>query len=267
MSTNSAKQHRQRGYALVIMLVILVAGGLYALVNQLNRSSMQNAQEQDTANALRQAREALLAYAVTYREEHPGYGYGYLPCPDMASDDTSMPGGTGGQSGNCDSQGVSALGLLPYRSLELPDIRDGSGNCLWYAVSGTHKNNPKNSVPLDESTKGQFSIIDPAGNTIVGINGPELGVAAIVFSPGPAIGQQSRALINKPCSADSTQAADYLESLGPTFTQGVQKSATEQITSNDQLSWLTAKEIFDQAKKRNDYNNNAPSPPKTATQN
>jgi hypothetical protein len=99
------------------------------------------------------AREALLGFAATYRnKEHPNADFGYLPCPDLDGD---------GSSETCGGQGQTSVGRLPYLTLNLPDLRDGSGECLWYAVSGSFKNNPKADAVNWDST-GSFRLLDDA---------------------------------------------------------------------------------------------------------
>jgi hypothetical protein len=41
---------------------------------------------------------------------------------------------------------------------------------------------------------------------------------------------------------------------------GIRKNGDAVLISNDQMSWLTAKEVFQLASKRTDYNDNAPLP-------
>ena len=63
-------------------------------------------------------------------------GPGYLPCPDTDGDGWAEAtcGSLDGASGQ-----ASRLGLLPWKTLGLPDLRDGYGERLWYAVSSKYK--------------------------------------------------------------------------------------------------------------------------------
>ena len=76
----------QRGAALLILLALVSVVLTYAVVAGLNRSAAGMAQEraQKTAAALAQAKEALIAYAVTYADNpsHAKRIPGFLPCPD-----------------------------------------------------------------------------------------------------------------------------------------------------------------------------------------
>lgn len=248
-------RRQQGGYVLVLMLVFVVVGSLYGLLDRLNANAAETSRVSITNQALKQARDALIAYAATYPDRNPGDGFGYLPCPDMAGDDVlGTMIGTG--AGSCGSSNASVIGLLPYRTLGLPELRDGDGNCLWYAVSGSHKANPKSTSTLSETTVAQFKIMDTAGTILVDNTSvdPGHGAAAIIFAAGaPLSGQTRNAMPSKSCATDSTQASAYLESQGPTFIAGVVKSSDGSTQRNDQLSWITSKDTFSLAKKRPDY--------------
>lgn len=259
-SQTSAARRQQGGYMLVIMLVIIVTGSLYGLLDRLNANAAETSRTTRTNDALKQAREALLVYAATYKERSKVdgvavYDNGYLPCPDMNGDD-GLGTMIGTEAGSCGNQGTNAVGLLPYRSLGLPELRDGDGNCLWYAVSGTHKSNPKAAVVPGENTVAKYRIVDINGivlldNTVID---PGHGAAAIVIAPGIATETQVRNIIaDKPCGTDASQATAYLESMDTTFTNGPLKDAAGKDIKNDRLSWVSAKDAFSLIIKRSDY--------------
>ncbi|MHB1237361.1 MAG: hypothetical protein ACYCY7_07345, partial [Gallionella sp.] len=68
----------QHGGVLLVMLVILVIGAAALLVSALNSSSLKIARDKTTADALAQAKDALIAYAAS-DPNRPGE----LPCPDF----------------------------------------------------------------------------------------------------------------------------------------------------------------------------------------
>ena len=228
----NATRGQQGGYVLVIMLVIIVTGSLYGLLDRLNANAAETSRVAITNNALKQAREALLAFAAMNK--------GLMPCPDMWGDDALVTMiGTG--AGACGGSG--SIGLLPVRTLGLPDLRDGDGNCLWYALSGTHRVTA--SPQPTGSTTAQYEVLDTLGNTLVSKTTTEKGAAAIVLAPGMVTAAQTRSLIaNKPCGTDSSQASTYLESPGTQFTTGTLKNSTGALLSNDQLAWLTAANVL-----------------------
>jgi hypothetical protein len=145
--------------------------------------------------ALAQAREALVAYAAG-RPISSWVGPGYLPCPDL-DDDGWAESTCGSQSG--DSGQESRLGRLPWKTLGLPDLRDGYGERLWYAVSSKHKgllNCAASRACLDmtpDSAIGTISVRDPSGALIHDGTSTDLyavdrgGALALVIAPGPRI--------------------------------------------------------------------------------
>lgn len=238
---NPSAHGRQDGYVYLLMLALLIVGSLYGLLRHLDPKALQAEQPGTTARALTTARDALLGYAATYREFHPDEGYGHLPCPDTDGD--------GVADGNCSS---TTLGLLPYRTLGLPDLRDASGACLWYAVAARFKNNPK-SDPLNWDAQGELVITDASGANIVAApddsNG---GVAAIVFAPGASLAGQDSGKLDSgfPCRAAPTQPELYLESTAAPFKNGADSSGS---SVNDQLLWLSSADVFARIRARNDF--------------
>jgi hypothetical protein len=191
MKVSSAR--RQRGAALIVFATVLVLGALSMLVASLNRATGITERDKKTAEALAQAKAALIARAVT-DANMPGS----LPCPDLVTTfGTNVPNdGIADMlvGNNCPSY----IGRLPWRTLGLPDLRDGSGERLWYALS-TNFRDDDSAQPLNSDTPGQLTLKDPAGNTI------ESNVVAIVFAPGPVVGNQLRD------AANADNVANFLE--------------------------------------------------------
>ncbi|MES2824440.1 MAG: hypothetical protein V4732_12615 [Pseudomonadota bacterium] len=69
-----------------------------------------------------------MSYAVTQTNPSPP---GTLPCPDGNGDGLSDPLNV---LGNCSNQ----LGLVPFRTLEIPQPLDGSNTSIWYAVANEY---------------------------------------------------------------------------------------------------------------------------------
>lgn len=196
MNTNT-----EYGATLIIFLTIIMLGATAILLSELNHSRFQI--DNQTAKVLAQAKQALLGYALTYAETHSGQPQGYLPCPDNDGDGSAQL--------SCSGQGESVIGRLPWRTLGLPPLRDGSGECLWYAVSGSYKNSRKKILTSD--TDGLFIVKNANGGTIAGTTPAERAIA-IIFAPGKMVdGQTNRASTNITLCGDNVQAIDYLDSL------------------------------------------------------
>lgn len=236
-------------------MALLILGSAAVLLNSLNPASLKASQALATAKSLQLAREALLGYAITFRESHPNEGYGYFPCPD--THDGSDPAQIGTADTSCGAAGNMAIGLLPYKTLGLTDIRDSSGECLWYAVAGGFKNNPK-SDPLNWDTQGNLTIQDASGiNELAKANDSAGGVAIIIFAPGSPLDSQQtgKNVLPTPCRSDPAQPALYLEYINNPFRQGPGVSAAGVTLLNDQLSWLSNADVFERIRMRSDFSN------------
>lgn len=253
----------QRGAALIVMLVIMVMGIAAALANSLSITALNTARQETTAAALAQAKEALIGYAIAYGDTHAGKAQGYLPCPDTVNDGSANANQSNAQ---CVGANIPVAGRLPWRSLKLPPLRDGHGECLWYAVSGTFKavaGGYMNGL-MNWDTAGQFTIQDANGTALAGATAHDRPVAAI-FSAGAPLGAQSHPFGGmRECSGDgSNSVGAYLEGgnafsppasppLSPmVLTMGSQSSAA----NNDVMLWITPGDIFEHLKKRNDFSN------------
>lgn len=247
--------HKHRGSALLLLLIIVVVGAAF-LLNAL-KSNPHIERDKVTADALAKAKEALIGYAATYRDSHAGKVFGYLPCPDINND--------GVADTPCGTTDSPVIGRLPWRTLGLPPPRDSSGECLWYAVSGTFKNNPPTGI-LNWDTIGQFVIQDETGAIITGATA-ETRPAAVIFSPRTALAGQDRTPAGtSECGGNNTPGA-YLEGNNAfasppiattdttiTLTSGTSGSAT----NNDRLLWIAPAEIFRLIKQRSNFKTPTP---------
>ena len=156
-----------------------------------------------------QAREG--AHRLRDRPAHHAVvGPGYLPCPDLDNDGWAEAT-CGSQNG--DSGQAERLGRLPWKTLGLPDLRDGYGERLWYAVSSKYKgllNCAVSRACLDmtpEAALGTISVRDTAGallhdGTLGDARRAGGGALAVVIAPGPpltrAAGEAARAAARMP---------------------------------------------------------------------
>ena len=169
--------HTQSGAALVILLTIFILGSLTFLLAEVNKRTHYLIEDQkQTIQALSQAKESLLGFAAIYAQNHEVKLQGYLPCPDKDGD--------GSVISSCDQIGETVLGRLPWRTLGLPPLRDGSGECLWYAVSGNFKNAPKQVLTSDSNGLIEFNAqAETVSNQVI----------AMILAPGRSLkGQEDR---------------------------------------------------------------------------
>lgn len=247
----------QQGAALLVLLMIIITAASFLLLKAVKTSP--TAQDKTTAASLAEAKEALIGYAATYRDDgHPDDVFGYLPCPDVNNDGQAE---ANQGSANCAGKDIPVVGRLPWKSLGLPPLRDSYGECLWYAVSGTFKAVAGGNLTdfMNWDTLGQFTIQDVSGTSLAGAtvhNRP----SAVIFSPGPPLSTQTRPASNgQECSGDnSNSVAAYLDG-GNAFTIPaatpvmLTAGAYGNTTVNDRLTWISPDEIFKRIKQRTDF--------------
>lgn len=234
----------QRGYAAIMIALVMTLASLAALADRLDAGPLKRQRNREAAAALQFAKLALLGYAVSYRDRHPTENFGHLPCPDTT--------GSGIEQTPCGRAGTTAVGLLPVKSLGLPDLRDADGNCLWYAVSGSFKSNPK-TFPFNWDSQGTITIRDADGASLAAPDDPAGGAAAVVIAAGSPLATQQRSGGANDCRADPAESIAYIENHGNVFTQGTVRDASGAAIANDRVAWITPKEIFDHIVSRNDF--------------
>ena len=220
---------RAAGAALLMAIVLLAVILIAAAALRASGDSLERDRARLTEGALAQAREALIAYAAGH-PVNASVGPGYLPCPDLDNDGWAEPtcGSLSGDTGQ-----EQRLGRFPWKTLGLPDLRDGHGERLWYAVSTKYKGllncgASRSCVDMTPpAALGTITVRDASGMVLhdgtVGdaARGEAGGAAAVVIAPGPAIeragAMQRRAGGNEPCVATPPQReaacdpANYLD--------------------------------------------------------
>lgn len=182
-----AHKSKQQGAAFIVMMVILVLGITTYFVSGLNGVSLRNARNEKTADALAAARDALMGYAIKH-DKRPGS----LPCPDTTNDGTA--------EGSC--SGANLIGRIPWKTLGIPDQRDGYNETLWYTLAPSFRNTTPS--PYSDTT-AELSLSGTSD------------VAAIVFSAGPTLANQQRDTNTATCPLDNVSrpanrcASNYLE--------------------------------------------------------
>lgn len=261
---------RQNGAVLLVLLTMIVLLGSSALLAGLNRAAKSSVvDDRQTMRALAEAKSALIGYAVTYYEAHQGE-FGFLPCTDENEGPSpDVPPGNlkeGREDGNCAGQDKSNLGRLPWRTLGIPPLRDGSGECLWYAVSGPYKNGSTTKTKmLNEDTNGLFEIYAEDGATKLIGTSPDERAVAVIIAPGPALLGQDRTDLpdgTEICGGDYV-ATNYLDSANGksnTAVSGAADTLDSFITIhdatdslNDRMLAITREELFQAIRRRNDF--------------
>lgn len=197
---------KQHGFVLIALVALLVMGGLYFFISNLSPEFVQARRQQLTGEALAQARDALIGYAVRYREDQINDGqldrvYGYLPLPDLGSSRNNNVDPKCNDAGfrleGCDAASNTAkhtvIGRFPWRTLGTEPLRDGNGECLWYVVSDSH-DRVQRPTPMNWDTLGQLDVViaNDSASLISALASAHDRPVAIIFSPGPPLPGQDR---------------------------------------------------------------------------
>lgn len=189
------RAQRGQAFLLLVLLIVVGAGALIYSVASPNRELIER--DRITSAALAEAKIALIGFALKVDLTVSGPRPGDLPCPDLNNDgeaESSCGSGTG-------SNQTQRLGRLPWKTLGLPDLRDGDGERLWYAVSNNFKNNFRTSCAspglagcLNSDSRGTITVRDRTGNVVNDGSNPDpfspSGVIAVIFSPGRVLQRQ-----------------------------------------------------------------------------
>jgi hypothetical protein len=198
----------------LVFVTLLVLAASYTLFNRLKHHQPEIVRAADNSRVLGQARTALFGYALRADSHLPGQ----LPCPDTDND---------GLSDNCAGAGPVATGYLPWLELGLADLRDASGERLWYVLAREFDGS---QIINSDSVSGSLSID--------GIP----GYAAIVFAPGKPIMNQAR-----PPAAQGNVARFLEADNADNDNLYVTQSAGE---FNDQLLDITAASLIQATERR-----------------
>jgi hypothetical protein len=225
------------------MLVIMVLGVSSIMVRSLGNVGIRIERDVKTAEALAQAKEALIGLS-TIEDDVVNHHYpGSLPCPDTDNDGVSDAGG----STDCPQY----IGRLPWKTLGLPDLRDAAGERLWYTLSRNVRHYA--SVrPLNSDTVGTLNVTGAYS---------ENNLVAVVFSPGDLMSPQGRSNNAAPCATTGTSikenlcAANYLEGSNGDPSPGGAPNVNYQNAStglpfNDQLITISHDQLFSRVEKR-----------------
>jgi hypothetical protein len=272
---------KQQGAALLLLVITLIMSGtLFVITNySIDRGRLNS--EAKTTQALSEAKQALLSFAVSFYDlnniNRPG-SYGFLPCPE---DQTGTTNSEGIAQGNCGPvSDVNRIGRLPWKTLGINPLKDAAGECLWYAVSGAFKSLPETGM-LNEDTPGMFILRDENDNILKGA-APESRVVAVIIAPGAKLSNQNRPAVPTvdpplPCAYRRTtvfnSAAQFLDSINGINNSNVSAnvdsidefvtlvSSADNTSLNDRIITITQAEIYAAInQQRNRANPNIPNP-------
>lgn len=228
-------RHRQRGTALLSIVVLVTLVSTYAISDAITRITSEVKVERDkrSTDAMQEAKAALIAWSASQAwtsnsNDQPGS----LPCPDITNDGVSDYVGNA-----CASQ----VGRLPWNTLKIADLRDASGEVLWYALSANFRKYSGVTV-VNSDTQGQLTLYSDQASTTTAVLS---NLVAVLLAPGQAVSGQTRSPTN---SVELNDVANYLEgrNAGVTgnYTDTPQSPATYPDSFNDRVLPITHADLF-----------------------
>jgi hypothetical protein len=223
-----------RGQALLILLVMMSIAAMLLVYGSTTEAGRAVKADSRTRVALEYARQALIGRAIG-DANRPGS----LPCPDGDGDGSAdLFAGS-----NCPTY----IGRLPWRTLGLGDLRDETGEPLWYALSPGFRDHPA-APPLNSDTRGTLTVYSGSDATPM-----TREAVAVVFAAGTALGAQARDDTPAQCSTTGKHiprnrcAANYLDpagSLNNASAAGPFIVASPGPSHNDKLAMLVTADFM-----------------------
>lgn len=232
----------QRGAALFFMLLILLSGALSLLFKSAGGWNGAAAETATSAQALAQAREHALSFAVTNSDAPGG-----LPFPDRNDD--------GNYDGQEDTPAVfdptlHLLGQCPTR-LFSTIMRDASGATLWYAASANLlRSQPGGTYPIinsEAASGGWFTVVNGQGSVLTN------RAALVLLAPGRALPFQNRtgtAAANHFLEGVHIGGVQYTNYAVEAMDSGFVTQAGDTTVCNDLVLYVTIDELMTKVEKR-----------------
>ncbi len=217
-------KHKQQGLAIIVIFFILILSGLGIFLSTAKLPNHNHFEQSTSTEALQTAKQALINFASTHTLRP-----GSLPCPDFNNDGFADTIGI-----NCQAR----LGWLPFRTLGIKDLRDTTGERLWYAVDQNHQ---------QSSLYTPFNSDTPISLLIDG----NINALAVILAPTTALNGQNGRVVND-YNTNGNANRDrrrYLEENNANNNFNI-FSTTAAIALNDRLDWITPRELWPQIETR-----------------
>jgi len=225
-----------------MLLVVMLIGMATALFvyGMVDTNTLAVRRDKVTAAAFANVKRALIGWSVqrtssnVLEDARPGE----LPCPDMDNN--------GAEDGTCVA---GAIGRVPWKTLGIPEPKDGEGESLWYTIAGPFRIRLVNNNPINSDTRGNLTVYrDSMASTIT------TEAVAVLFAPGAVRGTQNRnPVATALCPTTGTTIArnrcaeNYLETVAGVnnaSTNGPFISAPDSGTFNDRVMVITTADLM-----------------------
>lgn len=208
------KRRQSQGAALLALLALALIIGTTTFIASKSRNAQVTDRRNSDNDALNKVREALIGYAL--RRSPPGL----LPCPDINGD------GLEDRAAFCNAQ----IGFVPYRTLQMPVLRDSSAQRLTYAVE------------LNYTQEIGGTLLNSSLASALSVDGT-VNPAAVIISPGEALGGQTR-------NENNYVANQYLEGVNANGNTTTYATSDGAVDFNDVVKPLLVSEFWTTIERR-----------------
>tara|TARA_R110000824_G_scaffold7892_4_gene35850 strand:- start:79386 stop:80507 length:1122 start_codon:yes stop_codon:yes gene_type:complete len=227
---------KQRGAALLLIIMVLFVSISTMILATANNEAPQLQRQAEVRNQLNLAKEMLLAYAMQYPDiSGSSNGPGRLPCPDV--DNNAFP------DASCSSTVATFQGRLPQSLDPAGAVKLTFNNTyvnldqqFWYAVDPNFHWSASAPINSNSPGSGSFSL-DGAGD-----------IVAVLIAPGEAVADQDR-------SSSTVADSNYLDGsnpLGSTYYSNYagDPASPDKEDFNDQFVTISHSELMTMASYR-----------------
>jgi type II secretory pathway pseudopilin PulG len=249
---------RQRGAIALVLLMVVGLGIAGAILAGFSRHALELYREQQTQNALNQAKQMILADALS-KQGNLNVRPGEFFCPDRDAPNTAGYGQSGQGLGipACIAA-ATRIGRIPWQSYVSEELRDSSGEPLWMAVVDNFQE--RRTMPLNSDTAPIIWFQAAANNGNQSLSSAADPVVVVILAPGAALSGQNRstaaqrinpnnyfecnrATITGACIGAPNNYANYNLSQGR-FLDGPRLDASNNPTLNDRFVVIRQSELF-----------------------
>ncbi len=250
-------KEKQGGLTLLVMVIVIFLAISSYYFSTFSIVQIQTDNIQQTRVALKQAKQALLAYAMNYHDTDAGQanplqGPGNFPCPDDTLDGKSNYV-TGVVVPGCNSLGSGTMGRYPWATVQTQRLTDADDELLWYAVSSNFVNFANKKI--NSGTTGGITVRKSDG-TIQYDGTTNDAVVAVIFSPGKILTRNDGFVQSRSTSFEKNDPRNYLDiAFGEDnasftnftidgFIAGTVRNAANNVIVNDVMVVITYEEIM-----------------------
>jgi hypothetical protein len=223
-----------RGQALLILVATIGVAAMLLVFGSTTEAGRAVKADAKTRAALDYARQALIGRAIG-DANRPGS----LPCPDLGDD--------GSAELFVGSACPSYIGRFPWRTLGVGDLRDETGERLWYALSPGFRDHPR-APPINSDTRGTLTVHSGSDGTVI-----TREAVAVVFAPGSPLPGQLRDDSPAQCASTGrhiprnrcvTNYLDTAANLANTAAAGPYIAAAPDFGFNDKLTVISTPDFM-----------------------